>query len=192
MSARQRRTRRNGDVVKPVKKSTRRLPEAVKKGLEIQELAGEVLIYDLERHRAYRLSPTASLTWKHCDGKTSYSEMASLLQKKLDIEADQELVRLVVARLRDLHLVEHRSNAKRYSRRELIVKLKKLGLAASVMLPLVTSIVSPNPAEALSCVDEKACGSMPNCTPCRPPGCAHMCCGGLCLPPGLARQLCGC
>ena len=130
--------------------------------------------------------------WKHCNGKTSYAQMAALLQKKLDIDADQELVRMVVARLRDLNLVERRSNAKRYSRRELIVKLKKLGLAASVMLPLVTSIVSPNPAEALSCVEEKDCSSMPNCTPCKPPGCQHMCCGGLCLPPGLAQQLCNC
>lgn len=179
--------------MKPVtNKSTRRLPKAIKKGFEIQKLAGEVLIYDLERHRAYRLNPTASLTWKHCNGKTSYAEMALLLEKKLDIEADQELVRLVVARLRDLHMVESRSTAKHYSRRELIVKLKKLGLAASVMLPLVTSIVSPNPAEALSCVDDKGCAGVPNCTPCRPPGCTHYCCGGLCLPPGLARQLCGC
>ena len=179
--------------MKPVtKKSTRRLPKAIKKGFEVQKLAGEALIYDLERHRAYRLNPTASLTWKHCNGKTSYAEMALLLEKKLDIEADQELVRLVVARLRDLHLVEGRSTAKRYSRRELILKLKKLGLAASVMLPLVTSIVSPSPAEALSCVDFDGCVGVPNCTPCRPPGCTHYCCGGVCVPPGIAQQTCGC
>jgi hypothetical protein len=184
--------RNDGVVVKPVENSTRRLPRAVKKGLEVQEIAGELLIYDLERHRAYRLNPTTSLTWKHCDGKTSHAQMVSLLQRKLDIDADQELVRLVVARLRDLHLVESRSNAKRYSRRELIVKLKKLGLAASVMLPLVTSIVSPNPAEALSCTDENSCAGMPNCTPCKPPGCQHRCCNGQCMPHGLAQQVCGC
>ena len=50
--------------------------------------------------------------------------MAMLLEKKLDIEADQELVRIVVARLRDLHLVEGRSTAKHYSRSELIINLR--------------------------------------------------------------------
>jgi hypothetical protein len=42
----------------------------------------EVLIYDLKQHKAHCLNKTAALVWNHCDGETSVSEMATLLQKE--------------------------------------------------------------------------------------------------------------
>jgi hypothetical protein len=88
------------------------------------------------------------------------------------------------------------SDSSRYTRREFVAKLKKLGLAASVLLPAVTSIVSPTPAHAQTCVSQVDCAGMPNCTPCENPGGAcefnWMCCNGTCMPPGQAQIQCGC
>jgi hypothetical protein len=75
-------------------------------------------------------------------------------------------------------------------------RLKKLGLAASVMLPVVSSIVAPAPAYALSCVQEGQCGAAGNCTPCYVGAlnqcAAKRCCNGKCQPTPAAQNECGC
>jgi hypothetical protein len=146
----------------------------------------------LKRHRCFALNRISSLVWKRCDEKTTYRDVAALIEKEFEVTADPELVRLIVARLGGLGLVEKRGDTKRYSRRELLGKLRKLGLTASFVLPLVTSIVAPPPAMALSCVEPKDCRTASNCTPCNPPGCNGLCCNGLCLPAFLASWFCGC
>ena len=40
-------------------------PRARTEGLVVTELPDELLVYDLERHRAYCLNPTAALVFKH-------------------------------------------------------------------------------------------------------------------------------
>jgi hypothetical protein len=176
------------------------MPFRREKGLEVQKLVDEVLVYDLELHRAHGLSKMAALVWQHCDGKASLSDTARILEKELDISADPELVRFVLARLGKARLLEEssrvKSDSERYSRREFVQKLKKLGLAASVMLPVVTSIVAPTPAHAQTCVPQSDCSGLPNCTPCANPGGScepqWMCCNGQCMPPGQAQNICGC
>ena len=58
-------------------------PQVRKDGLVVKELPEEMLVYDLERHRAHCLNQTAALVWKHCDGQTSAKEIATLLKKEL-------------------------------------------------------------------------------------------------------------
>jgi len=54
-------------------------PLARQDRLVVQELSEEVLVYDLDRHRAHCLNRTAALIWRHCDGSTSVAEMARRL-----------------------------------------------------------------------------------------------------------------
>ena len=169
-------------------------PKRRKHGVAVQTLADEVLVYDLERHRAHCLNQVAAIVWRHSDGKTTVPQLARVLREELDVPADAELVRYALDRLAKAHLLEDPSLVARYSRREFIARLKKLGLAASVALPVVSSIVSPTPAHALSCIPNTACAGRPNCTPCNNPGgnCAGwMCCNGECVTPGQAIT-CGC
>ena len=62
-------------------------PHARKEGLVVKELPDELLVYDLERHRAHCLNPTAALVWKHSDGQTSVEEIATLLHAELEAHA---------------------------------------------------------------------------------------------------------
>ncbi len=176
-------------------KSKRALPAARKEGLEVQVVADEILIYDRERHRAHCLNPVAALVFRRCDGKTTMGEAVKALRQELSLRADERFVELVLARLEKAHLLGTSVSPKlSYSRRELVKKLNKLGLAASMALPLITSIVSPVPAQAQSCVPANACASVPNCTPCG--NCAtRVCCQififRLCVPRGFANRI-GC
>ena len=74
-------------------------PRARKQGLVVTELPDELLVYDLERHKAHCLNPTAALVFKHCDGRRTVEQIARSLSTELDVAADERLVWLSLDRL---------------------------------------------------------------------------------------------
>jgi hypothetical protein len=120
--------------------------------LVIQELPGELLVYDMNRHKAHCLNQTAAFIWKRCDGKTPVPEIAARLGKEFNARGDEELIWLALDQLEKSHLLRGRvarpSGGKGVSRREV---LRKAGLAAAVGVPLVTSILAPTAHAQASC-----------------------------------------
>jgi hypothetical protein len=57
------------------------LPFARTHQLIVQEVPDEVLVYDLDRHKAHCLNRTSAIVWKHCDGKTTVAEAKRLLER---------------------------------------------------------------------------------------------------------------
>jgi hypothetical protein len=159
-------------------------PEKRRHGLVVKELPEEVLVYDLERHRAHCLNPAAAVVFKSCDGKRTVAEIARLLRRETGAPADEAWVHLALDRLERARLLEERGAlraGRSVSRRDL---LRKAGVGLAAALPLVTSIVAPTPTEAAaSCKD--CCSSAADGTPCGNPIalCTGMCScqGGLCL-----------
>jgi hypothetical protein len=129
------------------------LPKVRVQGLVIDELPNEVLVYDLDRHKAHCLNQTAALVWQRCDGKSTAAEIARHLSTQLDAPFDEEMVWLALRQLDQLDLLEYLlfipPQFMRLPRRAMI---RNLGLAAAVMAPLVTSIVAPTAAEAATCL----------------------------------------
>ena len=131
-----------------------------------------MLVYDEEGHRAHCLNRTAALVWKSCDGRTNVPAIAERVGAQLSAPVSEEVVWLALDQLAEFELLTARESSSPrpsnlMSRRKL---LKRLGVAAAVTLPLVTSVVSPTAAEAQSPCNE---------TNCPPPMC---CSGGVCLP----------
>jgi len=160
-------------------------PEKRRDGLVVKELPEEILVYDLERHKAHCLNPAAAVVFKHCNGERSVAELARLLRRELGASADQSWVHLALDRLGRAHLLEEGGRAREargLSRREV---LKRAGVGLAAALPLVTSIVAPTPVEAAAtCVLASACASKPDGTPCSstaPAGCFCTCSGGVCV-----------
>jgi hypothetical protein len=144
-------------------------PLARKEGLVIEELPDEVLVYDLERDRAHCLNETAAFVWQRCDGRTSTSQMADSLAKKVNASVDERVVWLAIDQLSRNHLLAERSVPPQLisglNRREMV---RALGLAAVVAIPVVTSIIAPTPAQAATCA-----GSGQSCAS------GQVCCAGL-------------
>ena len=145
-------------------------PQARKEGLVVQELSGEVLVYDRERNKAHCLNSTAARVWEYCDGKTSVAQIARAIEGEINAPVDEDVIWLGVEQLSKTHLLEkgaklpeHKSGL---SRREV---MKRIGLAAAVALPVVTSIIAPTAAQAANCI--------PSGQPCTT---AAQCCSGLC------------
>jgi hypothetical protein len=158
-----------------------RAPQAREAELLVHDLTDETLVYDLTRHQAHSLNRTATLVWRHCDGRTTVAEMAALLQREVGAPADEDVVWAVLRRLGRAHLLEQAitpaADGARCSRREL---MRKVGLVGGLML--VTSAVAPPPALALTCV--ASCSGANTCEPClgNQPTCTgkNRCCGGNC------------
>jgi hypothetical protein len=136
-------------------------PRARTNRLVTRDLGDELLVYDLERHKAYCLNQVAMQVFRHCDGETTIPDMTRRIGHALGLPVDERAVRLGLARLHKAHLLDS-AVAQMFptSRREM---LRTLGRAAVVVVPLVTAITVPTSAQAAS-------GCLPFGSPCTGPG----------------------
>jgi coenzyme PQQ synthesis protein D (PqqD) len=157
-------------------------PEARREGLLVRELADELVVYDLERHRAHSLNRAAALIWRHCDGRTAVTELAELLHRELDAARAETVVWMALRRLAKAHLLLDQVTVPAQavsccSRRELM-----RGMALVGGLAFVSSVLVPSPVQAQSgclpldamCISSAQCCS--NC--CRITGGGPVCKSG--------------
>lgn len=141
-------------------------PERRRDGLVVTPLEGEVLVYDLDRHRAHCLNETAARVFEQLDGKTTVRELARSLPAAGRGPTAESVVWLALERLDKANLLKaplgSAGPGKRLSRRELI---RGAAVASALLLPVITSVVAPTPAEAAAtCV--ASCAAKPFGTPC--------------------------
>ncbi len=143
-------------------------PVARQEGLVIQEMPDEVLVYDLETSKAHCLNGTAAFVWKSCDGKNSVAEIARQFGSESGKPVPEDLVWLAIDQLSENNLLTAHVKAdfKNQTRREVI---KKVGLAAVIALPLISSLVAPTAALAVACSGVvTSCTGCNGGTPCAP------------------------
>jgi hypothetical protein len=138
----------------------------------VEQLAEELVVYDLDTDQAHLLNRMSSAVWRRCDGSTDIDALASDLSAEFGMPVDPVLVWAAVAELDRAGLLEPNANVPAeeggLSRRQL---LKRFGIAA-VALPTITSILAPTAAAAASvgtgiggtCASNGACASG-NCVP---------------------------
>jgi coenzyme PQQ synthesis protein D (PqqD) len=182
-------------------------PVARRDRLVVQEISGELVVYDQKRHRAHHLNRTAALIWQSCNGHTTVAQLTKLLAEEAEAAVDEKLVWEALDRLGRAHLLQERvprpADAAKMSRRR---ALGTIGRAAgiAILVPAVTSIVAPLPLRASGICDENPCRD--NCqdictnnTQCPPgqrcrlirclyPGCSP-CLQRRCVKPSTPRQL---
>lgn len=130
------------------------IPKAREQGLVVRELVDEVLVYDLETHKAHCLSRAAAAIWQRCDGKTTVRGIADGVGRDLGSRLDEEAVWVAVKRLGRARLLERPVGKARITalpRRELLRRVAAIGGLA------VLSITAPTPAQATTCIDCKTC-----------------------------------
>jgi hypothetical protein len=147
------------------------IPVARKDGLVVQEMAEEVLVYDLNSNKAHCLNQTAAFVWKSCDGTNSISEITKLFEMETGASVHEDLIWLAIDQLSEKNLLnrEMTTTLMGRSRREVI---KKIGLATVVALPIVASLTAPTSALASTscacvnpggCLTQTTCPSQSNC-----------------------------
>lgn len=129
-------------------------PRAKRDGFLSAQLEDELIVYDPGREHGHCLNRTAALVWRHADGERTVADLAAILRAELDPVADENLVWHTLDRLNAAHLLEEpqprSTDQMRSSRRQFISKIGLVGVA-SLLLPVVTSVAAPVPAQAQSC-----------------------------------------
>ena len=148
-------------------------PLSRKENIVVQQVTGEVLIYDLKTNKAFCLNETSALVWESCDGKTRVPEIASKISKKLKKPVSEDLIRLALGQLNRDHLLENADGLGNQfaglSRREVI---RRVGFASAIALPSISSLVAP---EAVTAQSGSACFALlASCAN------AGECCSGAC------------
>jgi hypothetical protein len=145
----------------------KRLPLPRVEGLVVRELAGELVVYDSARHRAYCLNPTVASIWRSCEGGTSPGQARLRLEAELGRSMPDDVVWLGLDQLRKAGLLdESSSDAPRHpSRREV---LRRVGAAGAALLPVVASLAVPPAVAAISC----ACNAKTGTNACNNAHCA--------------------
>lgn len=123
-----------------------KLPLARQDGLLVTQLeSGEMVVYDRQRDRVHCLNPTLVSIWKACDGSTSVADLCGELQRSLGLPPDEAILSLGLGELKTAHLLQEYDQVPEVSRRE---ALRRLGVGAAALLPLLTTVVAPTPAQA--------------------------------------------
>ena len=166
-------------------KNRAKLPQRRKKGLLIEQLPTETVVYDTTNQKAHCLNRIAALVWQHSDGRTSEEELAAILTKELELPSDELLIQLTLEKLAKAGLLEEEYVLPAsISRRQAGKSLAKFGIAAAGAL--VATIVAPTAAQAataIPCANNQGCATNNCCkntagSPGNTPGC------GTCFPKG--------
>jgi hypothetical protein len=142
-------------------------PQARQEEIVVQEVFGELVVYDLKRDRVHLLNPTAALVWQHCDGEHTPVDLAGLLERALEVPQADELLWLTLDRLEKAHLLARQStrpDGQRVLTRRQVLKMAGVGIA---LLPVIKSIVAPTAAQAAAtgagsgepCLTDQDCAS---------------------------------
>lgn len=128
-------------------------PQARHDRLVVQEMGDETIIYDEPRNHIHRLNQTASLVWRHCDGRRTVNDLAGVLENGLGSPTTEEIVWLALDRLDKEHLLQDRlvrpEMTMQITRRQMLRKAALIG-GATLLLPVVQSMAAPTPAMAMS------------------------------------------
>jgi hypothetical protein len=127
------------------------MPQARTRGIVVQELENECLVYDLNTNLAFRLNATSAKIWKRCDGISTVQEIAKSLGKQMNLQLDEDFIWFAIADFEKNNLLAEKANCPtdfgNHSRRKILFKYS----IPILLLPLVASIVVPSAAQNASC-----------------------------------------
>jgi hypothetical protein len=141
-------------------------PAARADGLLIEQIGSETVVYDTEAKQAHCLRGLASVLFTSADGKTSAEDLAAHAEKTLGepvtyIQVQEAIAQLEACALLDTPLLIHDG----MSRRDLVRRVGYAGAAATVVSPLITTLLTPATALAASSIASgcAGCGQNHDC-----------------------------
>jgi hypothetical protein len=146
-------------------------PQARSEGLVVQELDGELLVYDVTADKAHSLNATSAAVWKACDGASTVEDLSVRFDAEAGANHGEGVVLLALEQLQDNGLLQESIElGASFSRRDLV---RRIGLTSMVALPFIASLAMPTTVMAASChcvnpgacITQTACPSTVNCNP---------------------------
>ena len=120
-----------------------KLPLARTTDIVVQTLGKELLIYDLNTHKAFNLNETSSIVYQACENSLNFEDL------KRKHKFTDDLIHFALDDLKANALIaDYQSNHfGNLSRREVI---RRVGLATMIALPVIAGLTAPLAAHAQS------------------------------------------
>lgn len=138
--------------------------------LLVECVGDEIVAYDTESKEAHCLGPLAAAVFELCNGRRSVEQLAAAASQRLGEPVDAARVADALAQLEARRLLAASTSRRGLSRRDMIRRSTAVG-AAAMAAPLVTSIVAPTAASAVTAT----CGPF-TCCPCGTGDIGQPCC----------------
>jgi coenzyme PQQ synthesis protein D (PqqD) len=119
-----------------------------------EEVQGECVVYDSSRKKAHHLNSTLSWVWKHCDGTHTIEDLTTAMQRDLGGEDAFGVVVTGLKQLADANLLEPKSFDSNFFVPEPVVSRRSVIAGATIVAPVISSILAPTPAAAKSKPDK--------------------------------------
>lgn len=130
-------------------------PKRRQEALVVHELPGEVLVYDLERHKAFCLSKNIAWIWRHCTGQRTPRQIARALETEIGAPVGEDVMGVALHRLSKVHLLREPiappASGARSSRRQLLRHAAALGGLT------ILAISAPTVGQAATCLPAGTC-----------------------------------
>jgi hypothetical protein len=130
-------------------------PRKRRDALVIQELPEEVLVYDLERHKAFCLGKNISWIWRHCTGQRTPGQIARGLEAEIGAPVGEDVIGVALHRLSKARLLREPigplASSPRSSRRQLLRHAATLGGLT------ILAISAPTVGQAATCLPVGTC-----------------------------------
>jgi len=137
-----------------------RKPLARSEGLLVEHVGDETVVYDSVNKQAHCLGPLAAVVYAECDGHSSIEKLAKLSSDRLERTVTSDDIHDALAQLQLRGLMTTIGSENGVSRRDFMRRSAVVG-GAAMSAPLVTSILAPTPAAAVT----GGCGEIA-CCPC--------------------------
>jgi hypothetical protein len=153
-------------------------PKARNKGLVVQEMPNEVLVYDLDSNKAHCLNKSAALVWRSCDGTRSVADIVKEFEVSGSGKVSEDFVWLALDQLQENELLET-TIGPRFSGTSRRQAIKTIGMASIVAVPVIASLVAP--PNALASVSCTCLGPIDCVPPCNTSSCQIVNNNGTCI-----------
>jgi hypothetical protein len=129
-------------------------PKRRREALVVHELPEEVLVYALERHKAFCLSKNIAWVWRHCTGRRTPEQIADALEAEIGTPVGDGVIDVALHRLGKAHLLREPiapPAGRASSRRELLRRAATLGGLT------IFAISAPTTGQAATCLPNGTC-----------------------------------
>jgi hypothetical protein len=130
-------------------------PKRRREALVVHELPEEVLVYDLDRHKAFCLSKNIAWIWQHCTGRRTPEQIAHDLGARIGAPVGEDVMGVALHRLSKAHLLREPTGppggSTKSSRRDVLRQAARLGGLT------ILAISAPTVGQAATCRPLGAC-----------------------------------
>ena len=116
----------------------------------VEEIAGDVVVYDRKSKKAHSLNPSVAWIWRQCDGTTDIDQLSLRFERHFNCSDGRDLVLAGLEKLQTAGLLESIDDAPSSNDFGPMISRRSALTSGSALVPLLATVLVPAAAAAKS------------------------------------------